>query len=340
MKLSKIDWKQGYADGVGVRGEVFEKGTLTLSNCGHANAHKLELRPLFGRNNSGIMVETDESRPFAIDLDRYVGKAVNPKTYPPAMWLPSLMAERLDNVFSGSEFELVSARTWREREVWAFSFALPNLPATVADRAAQWYLNVTRDITKGIKTCAAFMLRMMFCDNQSKAIQFAAEEDDGAIKATKNSVPKLETLLQRIDRQYGVAAQFALALEEAAEVPCDVSRAERIFAGYVTEKDKLSTRARNTVTDLTAQFVRAPGNRGTSLLDVHEAVTYANHYTAADWRETVDTEERARMQWRNEVSPENDERQNRIFRIITQPDLLKATETRGERLLRECVSVS
>ncbi len=125
------------------------------------------------------------------------------------------------------------------------------------------------------------------CDNTLEATLAFSSPFRVNQKHTRGLLQRIENMPEVIDQAIGVAAQFRAAMSALANTPCNVERAERIFAGFEGSTFKsddgklavksvakdLSTRSFNRVQRLKALHVGGIGNDGDGLDDAYNAVT-------------------------------------------------------------------
>jgi hypothetical protein len=129
------------------------------------------------------------------------------------------------------------------------------------------------------------------CDNTFRsALHHNGELVNAHIRHTKGMSAKIANLGKLIEAAIETHFNFAKDFERLLTMPCDVSRAESIFAGFLVSGKELSTRARNTIggrlavdhkDNLIDLFLNGKGNKGQSLADVFSATTdYYSHFSS------------------------------------------------------------
>lgn len=196
-----------------------------------------------------------------------------------------------------------------------------------AGRETKSVLNVLWSHSGKIPVIAKTGLIVVVCANTQQMALNEKSDFSFRVKHTLNALDKLEGMEKAIDCHVGVTAAFKKAMDSLANIKCDTSRAERMVAGIISaDGEAMSTRARNTVTEIVGLFSTGAGNRASDMSDVYNSLTdyYTHSSRGGDsvWRQFVSSEF---------CSGANSKRE--AYEILTNAESRKQAEKRGDKAL-------
>lgn len=338
--IENVDFTQGREIHWHSKNKVEEKITrenIILNKDGTAeNRWDIVSRPLFfdDQKPSGFCALTCTDKP-----ELTLGQAFNPETYTPLSNAQFL--ELIFGTIGGTDHEIWSAGSVCGRTKIFTSVKLAGLDKfKAAGRDFEPFLNFGSGHGKAATLWINTSNICTVCDNTLTmnylhTIQLAKDQDNDQIaiirKHTKNLQITLPEISKLIDKAIGVQAEFQIALESLANIPCQQNKAEKIYTGFVSppEAEKLSSRGRGIVDNLLSLFTRGKGNKGENMADLFSGVTdYYSHESAGEnrWKQFVSSEFGAGANRKSE------------FWKACQPDKgeysgLTKLESRGERIL-------
>lgn len=187
----------------------------------------------------------------------------------------------VNEVLAGTGYKVESCGMLWNRSFWFISTRLAELQdASIGDgRESRFMFNFSGGLDKMVSPQAELSNIVAVCHNTISLSRMTGEVLFKT-KATKNFNNRLEAAKADVEKAVGMAALFKKQMDSLAKKPCDVKRAERIFAGYLAPKaqdgqeiTRLSTRTKNTIDTLAGLHVRGIGNQGKSEFDLLNAYT-------------------------------------------------------------------
>jgi hypothetical protein len=241
------------------------------------------------------------------------------------------------DVLAGTQYNVQSIGMLWNRSFWFISVALDELKSlTIGDgRKTDFNLNFSGGLDRSVSPQAELSSIVAVCHNTislSRAIGKVLFHE----RATKHFSDRLEAAKDQIGQAVGMAAVFQAAMDTIAKNPCTPERAQRVFAGYLTpgDADKMSTRTRNAVDELTMLHTRGIGNRGETEFDMLNA--YTQRLTHGGEKATTSMGRR----FASSEFGDNADSKAAFLNLLTQNDektgtrlALETTERRGEKLL-------
>jgi hypothetical protein len=184
------------------------------------------------------------------------------------MWVTEILA--------GTDYDVDSVGMLWNRSFWFISVNLKELRSLSVgdDRQANFQLNFSGGLDRSVSPQCELSSIIAVCFNT-----ISLSRATGKIlfheRATKNFNDRREAAKTEIEKAVGMTAVFKAAMDSLAKNPCNETRARNIFAGYVTPagEDKMSTRAKNTVNELTTLHNRGIANKGETEFDLLNAYT-------------------------------------------------------------------
>jgi hypothetical protein len=217
------------------------------------------------------------------------------------------------------------------RSFWFISTELTELKSmSIGDgRKTDFMLNFSGGLDRTVSPQAELSAIVAVCHN-TISMSRASGKVLFRERATTNFAERLEKSTGEVAKAVGMVAVFEAAMASVANNACDKSRAERIFAGHLSDaSDKaLSTRTRNTVDELTELHVRGIGNKGRTEFDLLNAFTQRYTHGSA----TAKTSPGKRFA-SGEFGPAADAKAGFYNLLTTGRANLAEVEDRGERLL-------
>lgn len=302
---------------------------------------------VFGNRKFVIPVAEDDMLPVA---PPYCGETIpddEPKTCPAkledtrgtyVLFTPREAWDWVHEVLSGTQFDVSSIGMLWNRSFWFIGVTLNELKElTVGDgRQSLFQFNFSGGLDRSVSPQCELSSILPVCHN-TISLSRASGKILFAERATKNFTSKLEAAKTEVEKAVGMTAVFKAAMDSLAEHPCDKTRAERLFAGYLVDEvreDKngkelpMSTRSRNTVNELAELHVNGIGNRGQTEFDLLNA--YTERYTHGGKEAKISM---GRRFVSSEFGSGADTKAD-FFRLLTTGrDALPEIEERGERLL-------
>lgn len=302
---------------------------------------------IFGSRKFVIPVAEDDMLPVA---PPYCGETIpddEPKTCPAKpedtrgtyiLFTPREAWDWVHDVLSGTQFDVSSIGMLWNRSFWFIGVTLTELKElTVGDgRQSRFQFNFSGGLDRSVSPQCELSSILPVCHN-TISLSRATGKILFAERATKNFTSRLEAAKAEVEKAVGMTAVFKAAMDSLADKPCDKSRAERVFAGYLVDEVKvnaegkdipMSTRSRNTVTELANLHVDGIANRGETEMDLLNAFT--QFYTHG-------SKEAKTSMGRRFVSSEfggNADSKADFFRTLTTGrNALPEIEERGARLL-------
>lgn len=239
----------------------------------------------------------------------------------------------VNEVLSGTGFSIKSLGMLWNRSFWFLSTELTELQSlTIGDgRKGDFYLNFSGGLDKMTSPQAELSNILAVCHNTISLSRMTGKMLFKE-RLTKNFKTRLEAGKAEVEKAVGMAAIFKAAMDSLAEKPCSQSRVERIVAGYVStpEMDKLSTRAKNTIQDVSMLFSKGRGNKGETEFDLLNAWTEYNTEGTRDGKSKVDSFKRFQSA---EFGGNADSKADFANLLTNNRAGLQAVETRGDKLL-------
>lgn len=235
-------------------------------------------------------------------------------------------------VLAGTQFDVQSIGMLWNRSFWFISTELTELKSLALGdgRKTNFQLNFSGGLDRSVSPQCELSSIVAVCHN-TISLSRALGKVLFAERATKNFATRLEAAKSEVEKAVGMTAVFKAAMDSLADKPCDKDRASNIFAGYLSapETEKLSTKARNTVAELTALHVKGIANKGETEFDLLNAYTQLYTHGGSEAKTSMG---------RRFVSSEygnNADSKADFFRILTANDRgeLESCEERGAELL-------
>ncbi len=154
----------------------------------------------------------------------------------------------------------------------------------VGEREFQNYLNLQDALDGTMPLIAKGSSICQVCQNTFNLSLSERSDFRLSVRHSKNhALPsKIENFEQAITAYHGAAALFKRLMESAESVKVDVDTAKRVFAGYMAEGEKISTKSLNTVNRLVDLYQTGRGNKGETGADVLNAITdYYSHESSS-----------------------------------------------------------
>jgi hypothetical protein len=182
----------------------------------------------------------------------------------------------VNEILAGTGYSTDSIGMLWNRSFWFIGVTLTELKSlTVGDgRQSDFQLNFSGGLDRTVSPQCELSSILPVCWNT-----ISLSRASGKIlfheRATKNFTDRLDAAKGEVEKAVGMAAVFKAAMDSLADKPCDKTRANEIFAGFVTPagETKMSTRASNTVKELTDLHVRGIANKGETEFDLLNAYT-------------------------------------------------------------------
>lgn len=237
----------------------------------------------------------------------------------------------VNEVLAGTQYNIKSIGMLWNRSFWFVGTELEELKSlSVGDgRESKFQFNFSGGLDRKVSPQAELSSILPVCHNTISLSRMTGEVLFGA-RLSINFKTKLEAAKSEVEKAVGMAAVFKKAMDSLSNKPCDVERAKRVFAGYITpdNEEKMSTRAKNTVETLAGLHVRGIANKGETEFDM------LNAYTELLTRGTSDSKlSEGRRFASSEFGGNADEKAN-FARLLTKERMrLPAIEERGEKLL-------
>lgn len=238
----------------------------------------------------------------------------------------------VEEVLNGTGHNIKSIGMLWNRSFWFISTELTELKSlsTGDGRKTDFQLNFSGGLDRSVSPQCELSSIVAVCHN-TISLSRATGKVLFAERATKNFSTRLEAAKSEVEKAVGMTAVFKAAMDSLAENPCSKDRASNIFAGYLSTPDteKLSTRAKNTVAELTTLHVKGIGNKGETEFDLLNA--YTELYT---WGSQESKTSLGRRFVSSEYGNNADSKAD-FFRLLTAEDRgeLDACEERGAELL-------
>lgn len=302
---------------------------------------------VFGNRKFVIPVAEDDMLPVA---PPYCGETIlddEPKTCPAkpedtrgtyVLFTPREAWDWVHEVLSGTHFDVSSIGMLWNRSFWFIGVTLTELKEmSVGDgRESRFQFNFSGGLDRSVSPQCELSSILPVCHN-TISLSRASGKILFAERATKNFTSKLESAKAEVEKAVGMTAVFKAAMDSLANNPCDKSRAERIFAGYLVDEVredkngkelKMSTRSRNTVSELAEMHVNGIANKGQTEFDLLNAYTQRYTHGGKDAKTSM-----GRRFVSSEFGSGADTKAD-FFRLLTSGrDALPEIEERGERLL-------
>ena len=238
---------------------------------------------VYGDRRFVIPVSTDDGLPVAppycgetIASEEEAGceaKADTRGTY--SLFTPREAWDWIAEVLGGTHYTVQSIGMLWNRSFWFASVHLDELAEmSVGDgRKSGFQFNFSGGLDRSVSPQCELSNIVAVCHNTISLSRLTGKVLFQE-RATKGFKTRLDAAKAEVEKAVGMAAVFKAAMDNLAEQPCDRTRAERIFAGYLgADSDKLSTRTRNTVKELGELHVRGLGNTGKTEFDAVNAYT-------------------------------------------------------------------
>lgn len=179
-------------------------------------------------------------------------------------------------VLSGTQYKVQSIGMLWNRSFWFISTNLEELRSlSIGDgRTCNFQLNFSGGLDRSVSPQAELSSTVAVCHNT-----ISLSRSSGKVlfheKSTKNFADRLAAAQDQVSLAVGMSAVFKAAMDSIARNPCTPTRAERVFAGFLTPAgtDKMSTRTKNAVDELTSLHTRGIGNHGETEFDLLNAYT-------------------------------------------------------------------
>lgn len=185
------------------------------------------------------------------------------------------MLEVAGKASAGTGLVLVNAGSVANRGKTFLQFQIPQM-FKGAGREMEAFLNLLNPLDQSGRFTSKTSNNWLACQNSyNMDIRQKGQLLDIRIRHTINRIGDIENLPQLIDAAVGVQAEFALAMDELANVPVKGQDAARnVFAGFLVQgKTELSTTFFNTSERLASLFAKGAGQRGTDAADLFGAIT-------------------------------------------------------------------
>lgn len=288
---------------------------------------EIEKAPLFFNGEPLVFTRGDRrNEPYSIYVSKDDGKPVGiPFKDSYNTLLPHQAWDWVHDVLSGTGFEVVSLGMIWNRSQWFITTKLKELESlTLGGRLSKFLLNASGGLDKSYSPQMELSSQVIYCAN-SLAVSRMTGEVFFKEKATRNFNIKLEEKKAEVEKMVGMTAVFKAAMDSLASKPCNKDRAERIFAGFVTPagEEKMSTRTKNVVDELTGLHSRGIGNKGETEFDALNAYTQLGTRGNEDWKSWA----------RGEFGSMADKKAEFAQVLVTNDERLENIEARGEQLL-------
>ena len=176
----------------------------------------------------------------------------------------------------GSDYNVDSIGMLWNRSFWFISVSLTELKSlSIGDgRKTNFQMNFSGGLDRSVSPQCELSSIVAVCHNT-----ISLSRATGTVlfneRATKNFTDRLNASKGEISKAVGMAKCFELAMEKLADQACAQSRAERIFAGHLSDAktEKLSTKTKNIVLELTDLHNNGIGNVGKTEWDMLNAYT-------------------------------------------------------------------
>ncbi len=249
--------------------------TITRENSGIC--YSLIKRPLYRRSDNGnYEVSPDNFELVATDNNLPVGRAVS-EAYEPItnveLW------DMTEQALGGTRHKIVSCGTVCGRTKVFISIEL-NEAFRAANRITKAVLNILSGHCGVLSVKAKSGFTVVVCDNTFTLSLREHSDFVFNVVHKRGAKAKLANMAEAIDRHFGVVKEFQTAMDSLANNACNLTRAERIYAGFVTppKHNAMSTRTRNIVTRLGQLFANGRGNAGENEADLFNGLTdYFTH---------------------------------------------------------------
>ena len=237
-----------------------------------------------GIQMNGKFIETGERYAVATDDGLPVGPAVGDRYWTPQN---SELFNLFDTALAGSGYKIVSCITVDNRTEFAIDAKAEHIKAGRRDFAPYVGLHRCFGGLSSLVICGHGTV--MQCGNTTALFRREAGKDDDAqsYRNTGGLENRLPEIKAGIERAYGVAAEFALALKNADEIPMKRDDARSAYAGLLTGGKPVisatgNTRTANRITRLVELYAGAgAANNGESVGDWFNAATdYYTHESA------------------------------------------------------------
>ncbi len=245
------------------------------------------------------------------------------------------LCDMVADALVGVDYKVVSIGSINNRCEVFVSIEIAGADKIVAaGRETKTLLNVMWSHNGKMPVIAKTGLIVIVCANTQQMALNEKSDFSFKVKHTLNALDKLEGMEKAIDAHMGVTAAFKKAMDSLANVKCDTDRAERVAAGIISPNgEAMSTRARNTVTEIVSLFSTGKGNRANDMSDVYNAFTdfYTHSSRGGDsvWKQYVSSEFGAGATSKREV-----------YDILTNGDSRKQAEKQGVKALLATASLS
>ena len=241
------------------------------------------------------------------------------------------------DVLAGTRYNVDSIGMLWNRSFWFISVNLEELRSlSIGDgRQANFQLNFSGGLDRSVSPQAELSSIVAVCHN-TISLSRASGKVLFHERATKHFSDRLEAAKDQIGQAVGMSAVFKAAMDSLAKNPCTPERAQRVFAGHLTpsDADKMSTRTKNAVDELTMLHTRGIGNKGESEFDLLNA--YTQRLTHGADKSTTSMGRR----FASSEFGDNADSKASFLNLLTEADettgtrlALEKAETRGERLL-------
>lgn len=302
---------------------------------------------IFGNRRFVIPVAEDDMLPVA---PPYCGETIpdeGDKTCPAKpedtkgtyiLFTPREAWDWTHEVLYGTHFTVNSIGMLWNRSFWFIGIALDELAEmSVGDgRESKFQLNFSGGLDRSVSPQCELTSIIPVCHN-TISLSRATGKVLFSERATKNFSTRLEAAKTEVEKAVGMTAVFKAAMDSLAEVPCDKTRAQAIFSGYLVDeirKDKhgnelpMSTRSKNTVDELTSLHVNGRGNKGQTEFDLLNAFTERYTHGAKEAQTALGKRFVA-----SEFGGGADTKADFYRLLTTGRDALPAIEERGKRLM-------
>jgi Domain of unknown function (DUF932) len=250
---------------------------------------------VFGNRKFVVPVAMDDLLPVAppycgetlIDTDDHTcAPQAKDKRGTYILFTPREAWEWVKEVLSGTNYTTKSIGMLWNRSFWFISVELTELKSLeIGDgRKTCFQLNFSGGLDRSVSPQCELSSIVAVCHNT-----ISLSRASGKIlfheRATKHFSDRLEAAKSEVATAVGMTAVFEASMKALAKQACDVKRAERIFAGYVTPAVdsakkpiiKMATRSQNTVKALTNLHVNGIANKGKTEFDLLNS--YTEFYT-------------------------------------------------------------
>lgn len=192
------------------------------------------------------------------------------------LFTPKEAWQWVTEVLAGTTYDIESIGMLWNRSFWFIGTTLTELKSlSVGDgRQSNFQLNFSGGLDRTVSPQCELSSILPVCHNT-----ISLSRASGKIlfheRATKNFTDRLEASKGEVEKAVGMAAVFKVAMDSLANNACNDTRAKEIFAGFITPQGetKMSTRATNTVNELTKLHRHGIANKGETEFDLLNAYT-------------------------------------------------------------------